>query len=1537
MRKIISGLFIILLFLISSLGAASMGFSNSEQLDSARANSYSNFSKSPSGKSGPLDHWEDQIVKNDVWLTYSKDFKDNNEKFYLTFDPPQIIDAEKYSILLVPECSYFTAGSVPILPYRVVTFTFPPGTEITNVNLEPVNPDYASVSKPILPAQPTVPIVEGYMENFDSEPKMDMGIYKVDGMYPENWYKYSTGMGLNPHNNERELFLTVHVYPVRYNPVTTEITYITSAELKVSIDAPSVTNLPTHTRAGSNQECRDTTHDMVIICTDSFKNNELVQFADRKTSTGVDSIIITITDITSEKYFTCQGRDTEEKIKYFIYNAVKSWDIKYVLLIGDHEVIPTRHTHVNDGFPDQNEASDLYYADVFDSTNNFCDWDDDSDDNFSEYNGNNIDKVDLYPDVHLGRFPASNVGQLGTLIDKTINYEYTAIGQEWFNNAILCGLDTFPGGTPEGEYLSDHIAEHYLLEFNVTKLYESDSTLTTQNIITNMNNGTGFTSFSDHGTHGGWGGKFSSSDMKSLTNGNKLPFINFDACLTGEFDSDPDCIAEEAILNPNGGAVAVVASSRVAYGSLGPSHINSVSGYLNVRLYHNFLETTEVAGELLTYSKIDYLRNVGSDSASNFKTLVEFNYFGDPSLLLGGLPTAIFNLECEDNTSTVKPGESTEYNIQIENTDIQSRQIQLSTFGLPQNWEATISEDLLLLNPDQISNVTLTVTVGPKALAGSQGNVKLIASLANIDRTLCTETKTIVGRIYGMDILANKRTNASGFVYPGKNINFTFQVYNLGNDDDTITLDCKQIPEEGEIIPPEDFWDFHFSNSPVIIPPFSEKEIIVQISVPTKTVARNYNLSVKAKLAGNSITKSLDLKITVFRVYGVNITCPDHVKTTDPGVNLTFQTVLENEGNHRESFLLRIPQLPHHWKVAFQTSTETNDTLSVAPFSKINVDVVLSVPQVTIVGDYNMTVTVQCLYVGHVVSSGTSLNVSVNRIYGILLNTPITQMTSEPGESIYFFLELMNLGNDKDSANIEIINRPENWEILIDSMYDILMAANSKLYIGINIIPYEHALVGKYDINLRAVLASDNSNSDLRLNVNISRLSGINMSCFDSPMNISTGIVSNVPIHINHLGNEKDSVTLSIPNQIPDCSVILKDSEPISLKAFGEKDIELEITANKSIVAGIKTLLINAMLESTGENYTYNFKFKIRQFYGITLSAAKKRINTQPGTEIKFDVIFYNTGNGEDTYTVMIEGIPSNWRINFPTRHAITLKPFQNIEKTMFLNIPSGESYHEVDIEVRVLSTGDNKTNARLELTAAIEEEKFMVMGLNTEIFGVTLVVIIIVILLLFVALIKRRSKKRSSEEARRPGTVSHVMDYTTSSDGSQVQWKDPGALPAQYNPPTPIVVDQPFELQVQQPKTYRQLTYSNSSNQDHDQPLTYNKIDSLSYDNLASLPAPLKPLLPPSQEEIEYTPPELRSSDEITKEETQLLEQLDAELTAESLALAEVEADAEAKKNAVSVDEVPTYHENDEFSIDFNRPKHGVSAADKLEENIEE
>jgi uncharacterized membrane protein len=812
--------------------------------------------------------------------------------------------------------------------------------------------------------------------------------------------------------------------------------------------------------------------------------------------------------------------------------------------------------------------------------------------------------------------------------------------------------------------------------------------------------------------------------------------------------------------------------------------------------------------------------------------------------------------------------------------------------------------------------VTLKVTTPSNALAGYQAKIKVIASLANIERTLNVETKTKIAKIYGLELSANHRNNVSGSVYPGKSINFTFQVINLGNAKESIKLNLVSELEASY------YWNSVFNVSTVPVPAYSSKDINLRVDIPSKTVAITYAFDITGSMVGYSLKKQLDLEIDVFRVFGVNLLCSNPTISTDPGVNGSYSLALSNEGNYLQSFLLTIPNLPSGWTVQFRTGAYINDTLEVEPFTQINVNAVVHPALGTLVGEYNLTAKVQCVGIDFVVCAYTDLIMEINRVYGIELTTPTVTVETDPGEGTLLYLYLKNLGNDQDFGSIHVLSQPEEWDLILDAQYNILLPANGQRTIGLRVTPYVQEIVGTYNINLRGILAGDeDSVSDLQVKVTINRIYGLNVTSKDPTINVRAGMTTVVPIIITNDGNEKDSVNLSIPYQIQDCSVEINNGNMMKLKPFGSKEINLAIDADECIVAGVKTIPIQATLESSGEVYNFNLKFKINQYYGVKLSADEIRISTQPGREISYEIMIHNTGNGEDTYTVMVEGIPINWKINFPTKHSITVKPFRAINKTLYLNIPADEPYHKVDMEIRVLSTGDNRTNARLPFSASIEEEEMNVLGVDLQSLSLIIGIIVVIILVIAFVLIRSR-KKRGYDTVGAIHYESRDTNHLITSDGSRVKWEEPTQpLPAQYNPPTPIVPQtQQLVVQVERPKTYRYRSNVRSQTQSQYYPpgSTYD-----TYDSNEQIPHTPNYPLQPEDRGLQFNAPSTYG----TYDETQALDQLDAELTAEAQAEATAEAQVASGPRSrfddrvVEVGSVPEFHESDEFSLKFKRP----------------
>ena len=587
--------------------------------------------------------------------------KSGTIEFIQDFSEPVIRENDEFVEIYVEEAnSVLTYDEAPMMPFLSKTYEFPLGTKITNVKVTPLEVKTMDVKKQVKPV-PSKQKIDGTIVTVETTLNQD--VYASSEPYPSEWCSYTTGAGLNK-NNDHVLFLSLHVYPARYLSLENSIQYIRQVEVSITYEEPELITI-------------SDMYDLVIIAPLEFSDN-LEPLIYHKNGYGVETNLVTLEDI----YGNFSGRDNAEKIKYFVKYAVEEWDTHYVLLVGDVKKLPIRITYASPWEPDV--LSDLYYADIYDANGSFCTWDANENNLFGEvsYEGGfppqliNIDGVDLYADVHIGRISCTNENELDIVVNKIINYEEEAYDQIWFKKIILAGGDTFPlaNGAPpfvfEGEITNTKVAQH-LSDFTHVKLWASRRNLNAITFNRAISKGAGFVSYSGHGFEHGWGTYrpnaiikkrmiiYYSPFIKGIKNNHKLPVVFFDACLTAKLDFnitdleeyyprlikllliftkldyDPSvfypCFAWCFLKKEDGGAIATIGATRSAYTWVDKDGVYAGAGYLNVHFFKAYEEGV-TAGEMLTHAQNDYINNVWRD----YFTIEEFLLLGDPSLMVGG-------------------------------------------------------------------------------------------------------------------------------------------------------------------------------------------------------------------------------------------------------------------------------------------------------------------------------------------------------------------------------------------------------------------------------------------------------------------------------------------------------------------------------------------------------------------------------------------------------------------------------------------------------------------------------------------------------------------------------------------------------------------------------------------------------------------------------------------------------------------------------------------------------------------------------------
>ena len=204
----------------------------------------------------------------------------------------------------------------------------------------------------------------------------------------------------------------------------------------------------------NNQTNLNDEYDLIII-TPSIFFEDLEPLMEHKNLHEVMTKIVTLEEIYTGTYYPTEGRDDAEQIKYFIKNSIENWNIKYVMLVGGKEEMPVRYSNIlsignqnykwdflSSGLIQDKSVrfiSDLYFADIYDENNSFCSWDSNNNSIFGETGyDDEIDELDLYPDVGIGRILCKTTLEIQNIVDKIIDYENNAFGNEWFDNLIVC-------------------------------------------------------------------------------------------------------------------------------------------------------------------------------------------------------------------------------------------------------------------------------------------------------------------------------------------------------------------------------------------------------------------------------------------------------------------------------------------------------------------------------------------------------------------------------------------------------------------------------------------------------------------------------------------------------------------------------------------------------------------------------------------------------------------------------------------------------------------------------------------------------------------------------------------------------------------------------------------------------------------------------------------------------------------------------------------------------------------------------------------
>ena len=372
--------------------------------------------------------------------------------------------------------------------------------------------------------------------------------YEIDpASIVDAWYPIDIATSENPYIIRDVRGTTVYVYPVQYNAAKNILRVYKTVNIKLVENNSKPINPLTNIRKKVEGEMYSLYESVFINY-----NNTKASWTNEIGETGEILVLCTSRDssvinpyILWKKQMgykvTKQVVATGTNVATTIKNAyTANTNIFYVLLVGDWADIKCNVTD-NSTVPSASPMDPMLGCVV---------------------------GTDSYPDIIIGRYSANSTTDVTTQVNKTVTYEKTpAIGGTWYKTALGVASDRGPGDDNELDY--EHIGNIWkgrYSKFTYNKydtVYDSPAGYATPAMVsTAINSGVGVINFCGDGGETEWAqSNFQNSDVNSLTNGDKLPFIISVSCVVGEFQYSSPCFTEAWLRKVGGGAVAMLGST----------------------------------------------------------------------------------------------------------------------------------------------------------------------------------------------------------------------------------------------------------------------------------------------------------------------------------------------------------------------------------------------------------------------------------------------------------------------------------------------------------------------------------------------------------------------------------------------------------------------------------------------------------------------------------------------------------------------------------------------------------------------------------------------------------------------------------------------------------------------------------------------------------------------------------------------------------------------------------------------------------------
>lgn len=427
----------------------------------------------------------------------------------------------------------------------------------------------------------------------------------------------------------------------------------------------------------SNQNIHDWSEVEMVIVSSPLLKSYADQLAEHRMEQGMNVQVVTPMEVYNE--FSSGNPDVtaiKMMMKHLYDEAAGNPDLapKYLLMFGDGSYAGNKSVNAINSY----NVITYQSLNVTSPTDSYV-----SDDYFALLDDNESEAPNDLLDIGVGRIPASNATEAQDFLNKLFLYEGENTSSDggsyclgdaalspfgaWRNKLVFVADDQ-DGNDGASEFyhmshsdgFSDRIYNEYN-DFNVSKIYldayQQESTPGGERypdavdaIRRQIENGALVVNYVGHGGEKGWAHErvLDIPTINGFTNVNRLPVFMTATCELSRYD-DPDfnSAGEQLLMNPNGGAIAMLTTTRIVFSGSNQA--------LAEQFYRIAFEDQDFEGTL----RLGDIARITKNEGPNSENTRNFSLLGDPSMAMAYpefevYTTHINNQELTSFTDTIR-------------------------------------------------------------------------------------------------------------------------------------------------------------------------------------------------------------------------------------------------------------------------------------------------------------------------------------------------------------------------------------------------------------------------------------------------------------------------------------------------------------------------------------------------------------------------------------------------------------------------------------------------------------------------------------------------------------------------------------------------------------------------------------------------------------------------------------------------------------------------------------------------------------------